>query len=411
MSTPFLNSVGVTSYTRAPGDAGSIQEGVKWGGAYGTGVTLTFSFPSGEAFHVSGYTEFSSLYTLSSTEKAAVHDALALWGSVADITFIEVGDTKTEVGDLRFGVTDAVGKKAAAHAYLPGTDPAAGDVWFGADGWHTKPSTPVKKGSYDYLVVLHEIGHAIGLKHPFESPQKISNQYDNFAYTIMSYTATPGESGNYASFYPTTPMYYDLLAIQGIYGRGVHNPGDTTYVYKSGTHYWETIDDSGGIDTIVHQGKEKARIDLNIGGWSDLGKSIKFAYGSTNDTVAIGPNTVIENATGGKGRDTLIGNDVANVLSGGKGKDTLIGGADGDTFMFSAKLASGNLDTIKDFASGLDKIAIKQTLVKDLAKGAVSAEDFADHFAYDNGTLAYDGKVVAKLVGAPGLDAGDLFVV
>ena len=41
MSTPLLNSVGVTSFTRAPGDAGAIQEGVKWGGAYGTGVTLT----------------------------------------------------------------------------------------------------------------------------------------------------------------------------------------------------------------------------------------------------------------------------------------------------------------------------------------------------------------------------------
>ena len=29
-------------------------------------------------------------------------------------------------------------------------------------------------------------------------------------------------------------MYYDLVNIQGIYGRGVHNPGNTTYTYKDG---------------------------------------------------------------------------------------------------------------------------------------------------------------------------------
>jgi serralysin len=411
MSTPTSNSVGVTSYARAPGDAGAIQEGVKWGGAYGSGVTLTFSFPGGNAWHVGGYAEFNSLYQLSRTEKDAVRAALAEWGAVANITFNEVGDTKSVVGDLRFGITDAVGKKAAAHAYLPGTSPKSGDVWFGAEGWHTKPSTPVKKGSYDYLVLLHEIGHAIGLKHPFENPQKISNQFDHFAYTIMSYSAAPGQSGNYANFYPTTPMYYDLVNIQGIYGRGVHNPGDTTYVYKGGKHYWETIDDSGGTDTIVYKGKDKGAIDLNIGGWSDLGKSIKFAYGSTKDTVAIGPNTVIENATGGKGRDTLIGNDVANVLTGGKGKDVLVGGGAGDTFMFTAKFSSGNLDTIRDFVSGLDMIAIRQKLVKGLDKGVVSAEAFDDHFDYDKGTLAFQGKAVAQLAGAPVVEAGDLFVV
>ena len=374
-------------------------------------MTLTFSFPGGNAAHVGDYKEFDGFYKLSKTEKTAVRAALSEWGSVADITFVEVGDTKSVVGDLRFGITDTIGKNAAAHAYLPGTSPKAGDVWFGAEGWHTKPSTPVKKGSYDYLVVLHEVGHAIGLKHPFENPQKISNQYDHFAYTIMSYTAAPGQSGNYASFYPTTPMYFDILALQDIYGRGSNNPGNTTYVYKSGNKYWETIDDSGGIDTIVHKGKDKAVINLNIGAWSDLGKSIKFAYGSTKDTVAIGPGTIIENATGGKGKDKLIGNDVANVLDGGKGKDVLFGGGAGDTFMFSVKLTRGNADTIRDFATGLDVIAIKQKLVKNLDKGVVSDAEYADHFDYDSGMLSYRGKAVAKLAGNPALDAGDLFVV
>ena len=93
----------------------------------------------------------------------------------------------------------------------------------------------------------------------------------------MSYSATAwSDDDNDASFYPTTPMYYDLVNIQGMYGRGVHNPGNTVYTYKDGKNYWETIDDTGGMDTIVHKGDGKAVIDLGIGHWSDLGRSIEF---------------------------------------------------------------------------------------------------------------------------------------
>ncbi len=206
-------------------------------------------------------------------------------------------------------------------------------------------------------------------------------------------------------------MYFDLVAIQGIYGRGVHNPGDTVYTFKSGKNYWQTIDDSGGNDTIVHKGKQAAVIDLNVGHWSDLGKSIKFSSGATKWTVMIGPETAIENATGGKGKDKLIGNDAGNLLAGGKGKDTLTGGGGGDTFLFSAKLKKGNRDKIKDFTAGEDLIQIAHKLVKTLDIGAVTAEAFSDHFTYKSGKLAYEGKQIVKLAGAPDLDHHDLFVV
>ena len=35
----------------------------------------------------------------------------------------------------------------------------------------------------------------------------------------------------------------------------------------------------------------------------------------------------IDNATGGSGNDTIIGNAIANVLKGGAGNDTITGGA------------------------------------------------------------------------------------
>jgi serralysin len=227
----------------------------------------------------------------------------------------------------------------------------------------------------------------------------------------MSYSATPGSSSNYASFYPTTPMYYDLVNIQGIYGRGVHNPGDTTYTYKDGKNYWQTIDDSGGIDTIVRKGIGKATIDLNVGQWSDLGRSIDFDSGSTKSTVMIGPDTLIENATGGSGKDKIIGNDAANILSGGEGRDKLTGGGGGDGFLFNAKLAGGNVDTVTDFADGLDIIRVSHKVFDALSFGAVTAEEFAAHFDYAGGLLEYNGKPVARFVGAPAIDADDLLVV
>ena len=395
-----------TNFTPASGNAGALQAGVKWGGGYGIGATVTYSFPadgSGYAYDPRN-NEPEGFRVLSATEKFAVRDALAQWGAIADITFTE---TSGGSGDLRFGRTTKA-EDEAAHAYYP-ADEEGGDVWFAQGSWHNNSGNTVEKGTYDYLVVMHEIGHALGLKHPFEFP-KIDKDYDSFGYTIMSYSAASGQD-NYASYYPTTPMYFDILAMQEIYGRGVHNPGDTTYVYAKGQNYWETIDDSGGVDTIVHSGNDKAVINLNAGQWSDLGKSIKFSVGSTKKTVMIGPGTVIENATGGKGKDKLIGNGADNVLTGGKGKDVLKGGSGDDTFVFSAKLGKKNADNIKDFGKGGDLIEIKQTLVKALDKGAVSADDFNDHFDYSHGKLTYHGTLVAKLAGAPDLDAHDLFVV
>jgi serralysin len=414
MATPDVNSVPATEFDPIDGNGGSVQYGVKWGGAYGTGVALTYSFATDEKAFPSGYGdgEPDALYPLLKVEKNAVRTALAEWSEVAGITFTEVVDNRNKVGELRFGVTDNAGDESA-HAYLPdpGNSPDAGDVWFKNGSWHEKLNARIKLGSYDYVTALHEIGHAIGLKHPFESPDKIQNAYDNYAYSIMSYTAGQWGNDNYASFYPTTPMYYDLVAIQGMYGRGVHEAGDTVYRFKDGKNYWQTIDDSGGIDTIVHIGRGKAVIDLNEGGWSDLGKTINFSNSNTKWTVAIGPNTLIENATGGSGKDKITGNAFANTLSGGRGKDVLTGGDGADSFRFDSKLSAGNVDTIVDFVAGEDAITLAEGLFAGLALGAVSQDVFDLHFDYTDGVLSFEGRPFARIKGAPTFDDGDLVVV
>ncbi|WP_414752433.1 M10 family metallopeptidase C-terminal domain-containing protein [Anabaena sp. CCY 9910] len=71
----------------------------------------------------------------------------------------------------------------------------------------------------------------------------------------------------------------------------------------------------------------------------------------------MGTGTTIENAFGGDGNDTIIGNSAANILHGGRsndtldsgvGNDTLTGGVGCDRFTFNYR--SGGIDRITDFS-------------------------------------------------------------
>ena len=84
-----------------------------------------------------------------------------------------------------------------------------------------------------------------------------------------------------------------------------------------------TIYDSGGNDTLDCSGYSAAQIiDLHAGSFSSVGGLIR--------NVGIATSTVIENAIGGRGNDTLVANDLGCALSGGGGDDRLTGGAGAD---------------------------------------------------------------------------------
>ena len=58
--------------------------------------------------------------------------------------------------------------------------------------------------------------------------------------------------------------------------------------------------------------------------------------------VDIGTDVLIniQNATGGAGDDTIIGNDIANILSGGGGSDSLVGGGGTDTAAYTGTITA-----------------------------------------------------------------------
>ena len=342
MATPTSNSVGVSYVSPATVGAGRyVWGGYRWDDGGASNVTLTYSFPTGAAYSDPNYqgNEWSSWFSLSSLERSAVVTALGAWSRFANVNFVANADNSATVGELRFAYSNTLGSGEAAHAYLPSSYPEAGDVWFNSGDFNADGGG-IPLGSYDFLAILHELGHALGLKHPFELPNAAPAAQDNYFYSIMSYTASPfsAHGDNYASFYPTTPMYFDLLAIEGIYGQRAAATGNNNYAFSDGVRYWMAINDTGGNDTITYNGAENATINLNPGTFSALSERIYFNGGSSKATVTIGPHVLIENAVGGNSNDALTGNSVNNNLNGRNGNDTLFG-ASGNDYMIGG---SGN---------------------------------------------------------------------
>ncbi len=327
----FLDSNIVGSIT---GSLGSIRRT----------VNLTYSFGDSASHYISRETDnpynanaryaeldepFKDFDSLTDEQKTAARNSFNAWSEIANISFEEVRDSSTVAGDIRLARTSAA---TTAHAYLPSSHPEAGDIWFS----YNSSFNDVSKGTYGYSTFLHEIGHALGLVHPHEG--EIANRdIDLTKYSVMSYRSYPNESLDSGFspgvFFPTTPMLNDIAAIQYLYGANTSTRnGNDVYSWQPGQQILETIWDGGGIDTIDWSNQSTAAlINLNAGEWSELGPAYWNGKVYDSETLAIAYDVTIENAVGGTGNDSIIGNQAANLLVGGKGNDTLTGANGNDT--------------------------------------------------------------------------------
>jgi serralysin len=275
---------------------------------------------------------------LNQAQRDAAKSALDAWAAVANITFVEVSDSGSG-GFIRIGTNDQRGV-SSGYAYYPGSSGADGDIYLANDQATNLNPTP---GNYGYLTILHEIGHAIGLKHPGNynaggggsAGPFLPSAEDSFQYSLMSYNEHPSLKYNGLL---QGPALYDIAAIQYLYGANTQtNTGNDTYSFNDpGTPFSGTIWDSGGVDTIDVSGQTSAvTVSLVAGTFSSIGPNGAGGRAINNLSIAFG--VTIENVIGGSGNDILTGNAADNIITGGRGNDTIDGGAGTDTAVFSGR--------------------------------------------------------------------------
>ena len=93
------------------------------------------------------------------------------------------------------------------------------------------------------------------------------------------------------------------------------------------------------------------------------------------DNLGIALGADIENAIGGAGNDTIVGNNLGNVINGGLGDDTLTGGDEDDIFEFFADFGD---DTISDFVLDSDLLRFFDSSDTFITADAITAQDVGD---------------------------------
>lgn len=416
LSTTSTTSATGGSAVASSGDreVDALLMGAKWDTDIANSETLSYSFYDGvvsydsATYDANGSSEYQGAQSINPTEQDKLALAFETWSAASALELEEVEETGTTVGEIRVAYTDVsymgggtVGG-TQAFAYGPGNSSLNGDIWIGDPSVRTY-NTLTDPGGLGFGTIVHEIGHSLGLKHPFEGSGSIAGAADdNKRHSIMSYNQSEVYDRNMyitgvdtsAGFIATTerlspesPMLYDVETLEYLYGVSTDtNLGNSTYTFTDGELFIKTIVDSGGIDTIDASSQTtSSTIDLTPGTLSSIGqrtvseKLTEMAtdfgvtaaqieswlllndanldgssiYGDgTNNTVdangalylgqenlGIASSTTIENAIGGAADDTITGNDQNNAIKGNGGNDTIDGGAGIDTAVYEGNYA------------------------------------------------------------------------
>jgi serralysin len=450
------------AYVSIPSSANvaGVVYGTKWTSA------LTYSFPDSTTDYGSYTHSATGFVQVSFEQRQAVRQILEgssaysggpvfKYGSFEAVCNINISEAADFLGysDLMFGQVDTFDGSNLGTARVadfpivegPPVRNSAGDVFFGDDPTNSYRN-PIP-GSYEWQTHIHEIGHAMGLKHghnagsPFNSVT-LPYDRDSMEFSVMTYRSYVGGSttagySNETYGYAQTLMMSDIAALQYLYGADfTTNAGNTIYTWSPTTgemflngagqgapganRIFLTIWDGGGSDTydMSNYGNAVA-INLNPGLWSTTSNAQKAYLGYGNYARANVFNaylyngdarSYIENAIGGSGDDVIVGNAVRNVLRGsagadflsslggsdtligGVGRDTLNGGTGRDFFDFNGKTestAGSNRDVIQSFQHGEDDTIDLRTI--DAVTGGINnAFRFigADTFAHFKATHA-----------------------
>lgn len=348
-------------------------------------TALKYAFPQNKVDYtvVAGYPDEDIAGFIKATQyqEAAARAGFAL---VQSYTQLKLTEDKTSglATDVTFRVAGIPDDKIS-HAWFPSNNGAynrsdsraAGDIFLAKNG---KLTTLDFYGTDAFNTIIHEMGHALGLKHGHDDSFNgalAANVNDN-EFSVMTYASYLGSNTSRVTeaingSAPQSYMMYDIAALQVLYGAN-YSRENTEAVYRwdaNGQEYingqkaentgvsitnkiFTTVWTQGAIATYDFRAfNEDATYDLRPGHWSTFSKS---QLADLNDQVAAGTpqylaqgnvynallynnnvRSAVSNVIGGGGNDNITGNQIDNTITGGAGNDRINGLEGTNTAIYS----------------------------------------------------------------------------
>ncbi len=222
-------------------------------------ISYTFSVALNNEANQHGQLAFSA------AQQSAVRSAFDYISGLTGIVFAETSDAT--VAQVHLAEVDIAGNNVSglcswqtAYSYDGSQQVLSYDVQayvYLDDNEFAAVSADLHAGGQGYETLLHELGHMLGLKHPFDGNVNLPDATDNTAYTLMAYNSV---GGPYSTF-----QAYDVAALNWLYGRdglggalgigsstgGRYLTGTSGADTLTGTAFDDVLDGNGGNDLLV----------------------------------------------------------------------------------------------------------------------------------------------------------------